>query len=217
MKSKIKYVFFDMDGVILDSEPLHCEAKIHLLKSNHVQSQNNLLEYVGVSNDVFWSDIIRKYQLDTDPETMARDQAQLVAEFVRLHNLPASDGLLELMDSLDAKGVKMSVVSSSPRHLVEPVLEYLKIKQRFQVIVTGDDVENVKPAPDLYLLALRKNNIDASKAMAVEDSKFGVQAALTAGIKCVGYENPTSGNQDLSKATHTVTNLTQILDILEKI
>ena len=95
-------------------------------------------------------------------------------------------------------GWLIGLASSSTRRLVEQILNSLKIKKYFDVIVCGDEVINKKPAPDIYEKVLNLAGLKQNKAIAVEDSETGIKAAKAAGIFCYGYRNKSSGNQDLS-------------------
>ena len=83
---------------------------------------------------------------------------------------------------------------------------------RFEAVVTGSDVARLKPAPDVYLLALSRCGAPAADAAAIEDSRIGVEAALAASLYCYGFVNPGSGKQDLSRANRRIRSL---LDVLE--
>ena len=204
---------FDMDGVLINSEPLHARSRLAVLESVGVSTDMDMSSVIGSSTLAFWENMIIKFGLDASAVNLERIQMALLIEMMKKEKCQPPEGLFQLLDELEGMGVVMAVGSSSSRMLVEPVLEYLGIASRFKAVVTGDDVENLKPAPDIYLLAMERIGADKSKTVALEDSRMGVQAALAAGIPCIGYSNPTSPGQDLSAATYRIDSLSQVLDL----
>jgi len=204
---------FDMDGVLINSEPLHARSRLAVLESLGVTTDMDMSLVIGSSPLAFWQSMIEKYGLDASALNLERIQLAVLIDMIIKEKCQPPDGLFELLDALEGMGVAMAVGSSSRRMLVETVLDYLGIASRFKVVITGDDVKNLKPAPDIYLMAMERLGTDKSQAVAVEDSHLGVRAALAAGIPCIGYRNPTSPNQDLSAATYKVDSLLQVLDL----
>lgn len=204
---------FDMDGVLINSEPLHARSRLAVLESLGVSTDMDMSTVIGSSTLAFWENMVRKYHLDETAANLERTQMTLLIDMMKKEKCPPPPGLFELLDALEGMGIGMAVGSSSRRMLVEAVLDYLGITSRFKAVITGDDVENLKPAPDIYLLAMERIGADMSQAVAIEDSRLGIQAALAAGIPCIAYKNPTSPNQDLSAATYRVDALLQVLDL----
>jgi len=136
-------------------------------------------------------------------------------EEIKQNQIPASDKLIDLLDMIDDYGLHAAVASSSPKYFVESVLDYLKIKNRFSNIVVGDEVSSTKPAPDVYLEVLKRENMKCKEAIAIEDSYAGVCAAVSAGIPCFAYENPTSGEQDLSRAQYKIKSLSSVSEYIK--
>jgi HAD superfamily hydrolase (TIGR01509 family) len=94
----------------------------------------------------------------------------------------------------------LAVASSSHRRLVQYVLRKLEITRLFDLIISGEDVAHGKPDPEIFLMSAKRLKVRPAECLVVEDAKLGVEAAKEAGMKCLGYRNPHSGNQDLSKA-----------------
>jgi len=204
---------FDMDGVLINSEPLHARSRIAVLESLGVKTDMDMSEVIGSSTLAFWENMIKKYGIKAMASNLEHIQMGVLIDMMKKEKCRPPEGLFELLDALDGMGIAMAVGSSSRRMLVEAVLDYLGITSRFNAIITGDDVKNLKPAPDIYFLAMERLGADKDRAVAVEDSRLGVAAALAAGIPCIGYSNPTSPNQDLSAATYRVDSLLQVLDL----
>jgi HAD superfamily hydrolase (TIGR01509 family) len=96
--------------------------------------------------------------------------------------------------------IKLAVASSSHKRMIEYVLKKLEIIDFFDSIVGAEDIDRSKPDPEIFLMSAKRLNVKPEECIVVEDSKLGVEAAKKAGMKCLGYFNPSSGKQDLSKA-----------------
>ena len=106
--------------------------------------------------------------------------------------------------------MKTAVASSSSYDLIGAVLERLDLRMYFDAIVSGEDMENGKPAPDIFLKTARVLKSDESSCVVIEDSGNGVLAANRAGMKVIGYINPSSGVQNLETATRIIQRFDQI-------
>jgi HAD superfamily hydrolase (TIGR01509 family) len=107
-------------------------------------------------------------------------------------------------------GIRLGLASNSPRFLVDDALASAGLTDRFEAIVTGEDVEHAKPAPDIYLLACERLGVDPSEALALEDSASGVQAAKRAGLTCIAV--PLFAETDVSAADRVIDSLEELLD-----
>jgi len=210
MKTK-RLIIFDMDGVILDSEPLHKKSREMLYEELGIHAQDKIPNPVGESSSGHWRKVIAVYRIKEDPYALEARQYHLVAQQIKEKKIPVSEGLYEVLDWAKRQGMLIGLASSSTRKLVEKTLHYLEIKNYFDYIVCGDEVETKKPAPDIYVNVLKEAGVLARQAVAVEDSAAGVEAAKNAGIFCFGYSNESSGNQNLLKADVIISNLEEIL------
>lgn len=211
-----KAFIFDVDGVIIDSEPLHARAKLLALQSLGIKAtaeELNLEGYVGRGADAFAKDMVVRYpQLShMSWEEIADLKKKFYLEL--LANDPAIQpisGLRELLARLKAKNYRIGIGSSSRKNMVEMVLEKFQIRDYFASITAGDEVPRTKPDPAIYLLAAQRLGVEPVNCTVLEDAKSGVQAAKTAGMHCIAYRNPNSGNQDLSKADQIVDHYDEI-------
>jgi HAD superfamily hydrolase (TIGR01509 family) len=96
--------------------------------------------------------------------------------------------------------LKLGIASSAQKRLIDYILEKFEIKQLFDSVISADDITHGKPNPEILPVCARKLKVNPAECLVVEDSRLGVQAAKTAGMKCLGYRNPDNGKQDLSKA-----------------
>ncbi len=211
MKPNLKILIFDMDGVILDSEPLHENARQMMFREFGIVPDETFPEATGKSSSGFWRQIIQKCGIDGEPYALEARQYYLVAQQIRENHVPPSEGLLEVLRWAKEHDVKIGLASSSTRVLVDEALRLLGIGGQFDYTVSGNEVPVKKPAPDVYLKVLEMAGLSPECAAAVEDSAAGVAAAKNAGIFCYGYKNSTSGEQDISAADEIIEHLNCII------
>jgi HAD superfamily hydrolase (TIGR01509 family) len=120
-------------------------------------------------------------------------------ELIEAGKIEARPGVHRLLDQLDAGGVPMQVATTGTRAWVEPLLDRI-FGPRFQVVVTGTEVRDLKPSPAAYLEVLRRSGYPADRTVAVEDSENGVRAAVAAGLRVVAVHNDYTRDDDLSGA-----------------
>jgi beta-phosphoglucomutase len=212
-QNELKLVLFDLDGVIVDSEPLHDHAKKRILTEAGVIEDLDLSWSVGKPSHILWSKMKDMYGLKHSENELEQYQYDYILEEIEEKQIPPSEGLVELLQWLKEHQIRIGLVSSSWGSFVHSVIGYYEIEHYFEYVIAGDDVERKKPFPDGYLKALSEFAIPATNAIAVEDSKTGSEAAIAANLTCIGYRNSTSGNQDLNKCHKVIVNLSQIKQI----
>ena len=210
-----KAFIFDMDGVIIDSEKLHSITKVQAIRSFGVEvreAELNLESYVGRSAKSFFSDVIAKYpDLGDDWEVLAKKKHELYQKILREDpDLKPIDGIPELLDRLKEKGYRIGLGSSSVMANIQLVLGRFGILDYFDAIAAGSEVENAKPAPDVYLLAASRLGIALENCTVVEDATAGIAAAEAAGMRCIAVRNPNSGAQDCSQADEVMDRYAEI-------
>ncbi|SFC16706.1 HAD family hydrolase [Clostridium uliginosum] len=207
----MKAVIFDMDGVIIDSEPMHFDIDLKTMQHfgcNIIRS--NLEKYAGMTNPDICKQLKKEYNIKESIDEIIAYQMDKKIKFINEENIEPIDGIRELLLELNNNRIPIAIGSSSPRGFVETVLLKFGIIDYFNVIVTGDEVEQGKPAPDIYIEVAKKLKLDVKECIVVEDSRNGVIAAKNAGMSCIGFNNINSGNQDLSKADITVNSIREI-------
>jgi beta-phosphoglucomutase-like phosphatase (HAD superfamily) len=198
-KSKrIRAFLFDMDGLLLDTEAVHIRAYAELTRElGKPQTYETLTRFIGHSHPVACRWLIDEAGVVGEVDAMiAREQEiyfhMLHAE--RPHPLP---GVKEMFDISDQLKMLRALVSSSVDYQVDPTMQIVSDhlgrgkpwKKNFQSICTGDRVEQRKPAPDLYLLAVRELGVKPDECVAFEDSPAGIEAACAAGLRVVAVPN----------------------------
>src|SRR4030067_95564 len=196
----IRAVIFDMDGVIAETEYVHIEAeKQTMLKYGVRISEDELHEYTGTTAKLMFTKLIRKYDLDTTFEEMFRVKEKVLFELLE-EGVQPTKGVVDLLLELRKRKVKLAVASSSHRKMIEYVFKKLEITDLFDSVVGAEDIKRSKPDPEIFQISAKRLKVKAEECLVVEDSKLGVEAAKRAGMKCLGYVNPSSGKQNLSKA-----------------
>lgn len=212
-------VIFDMDGVIIDSEPIHFYVD-KLVLSNIVGMEvtdEYLEKYVGMTNPEMWHAIIQEHRLSQTVDELIEHQLSSKLKILNEARIKPIKGIPELILTLSDHHIPLGIASSSPRRFIEGVLAKFNIRELFSTVVSGEEVENGKPAPDVYIEAARNIGVPTDKCVVIEDSRNGVLASKRAGMRCIGFQNLNSGNQDLSSSDHVVGSITEItLDMLTR-
>ncbi len=177
-------ILFDMDGLMVDSEPLWFEVERDFARVRGGDFTRELAhECVGRGLANTLAVMHRTFGFPIDPE---RDAADLVDRFIaRAGELALKPGFLELFDEARSRGIPRALASSSARRLVEATLDRFGVRARFDAVVSGDDVVHPKPAPDIFLEAARRLAVAAPGCVVLEDSLSGVRAARAAGIPVI--------------------------------
>ncbi|HWA65886.1 MAG TPA: HAD family phosphatase [Mycobacteriales bacterium] len=180
-------VLFDMDGLLVDSEPLWTRGEIDL--ADHLGgtwSDDLKAAIIGTRLDTATATILEWYDVPRGEAEVQAAMSFLLDRMVELYHeqLPLMPGALELLDDLRAAGVPTALVSSSYRVLVDATLDVVG-HDRFDVSVAGDEVGHGKPHPAPYLEACRRLAIAPANAVALEDAISGVTSAEAAGCKVV--------------------------------
>ncbi|ANF98748.1 phosphatase [Paenibacillus bovis] len=204
-----------MDGVLIDSEPIYFEIE----KSTFVHFGANVEEeehhtYVGVTLASMFEQVQQKHLLDCTVEQMLEFHVKHVMDVIREHpELQPFNGLTDWLGWLQQSGIPMVVASSSPRALIELILERLDIRRFFGGMISGEEVAHGKPAPDIFLRAAEILGVAPERCMVIEDSRNGVRAAKSAGMRCIGHQNPGSGNQNLGEADVVIHSYAELWDL----
>lgn len=197
----LKAIIFDMDGVIIDSEPQHARAAQRVFKRYGAPADYAYCSsFIGSSTKKLCEDAIRRFALNVSAEQLLDEMNTEKKIVLKEEGYQILPGVTRLIKDLYKKGVHLAIASSSSPAEIEHVVKTLGIKKYFTKLISSTHVENPKPAPDTFLLALKELGVSPKETIVVEDSCYGTQAAKAAGIVCVGFINPNSGEQHLSAA-----------------
>ena len=213
---KLKAILWDMDGVLLDSEPLHDIVLDKVLAHyGKTCTEEDRIRFMGTTSDRMWRTFKEEYNIDAPLEDLINMQWEKLIELLPTSGIGASDGLVDVLKYAKENGIICAIVSSSRRDFIDTVLNHLDVADYIDFIVDGFKVSKGKPEPDIYNLAMETGNLKPEECLIIEDSTNGVGAAVNAGVKVVGYDNPTSTGQDISPANYIVKNLGEIIEILK--
>lgn len=169
-----------MDGVLVDGEPLHFEAVNELLGEEGLSiSLEAYKPYMGTKTG--WADMMRDYGLSRPVEEYSARYRELILRRYRERS-EALPGAVSLVQSLRRQGQRVAVASSSIQPWVEACLQRLGLLHEFELLVTGSDVTNGKPHPEIYLLTARRLGVSPAECLAFEDAPAGIESAKAAGM-----------------------------------
>jgi beta-phosphoglucomutase len=210
----ITTVIFDLDGLLVDTEPLHCRAYQDALECEGVSlTETDYIEH-WVRTGKGIKEWVEHQGLRLDPLALRASKSKRYLELLA-SALQPMPGALDLLQQLHGNKT-LALASSSYRDAVDGVLEGLKIGQYFTAIVSGLDVPRVKPAPDIFLAAARLLGALPSECVVLEDAEKGVLAARQAAMHCIVVPNQQTRHHDFSKACHVCGSLTEItLELIE--
>ncbi len=198
-------VIFDMDGVIIDSEPLHARVESEYFRELGLElSQEEHESFLGTSSRTMFSELKDRYGLKLPVEEMIAEERRRYLAALLEAPLPVIPGIPVLVRELAADGFRLAVASSSPREQIDAVLDRSGLGGLMSAKVSGDDVAESKPDPAIFLKAAGELDVPPSSCWVIEDSTNGVAAAVRAGMKVVGYKAPEAPAQDLSAALAVV-------------
>lgn len=210
----LKAVIFDMDGVIIDSEPIHKDVEKKIFKRLGVTVTGEEHDsYVGVTSENMWNSIKQKHNLSesvSTEELIEMEVKEYIGFLLQHEDIKPITGVVELINELYKNNMKVALASSSVKKSIETVVKMFKLQKYFEVRISGEDILNGKPWPDIFLETAKHLNVAPSECLVIEDSKNGVSAAKAAGMKCIGFKNINSGNQDLSGADLIIDNYADI-------
>jgi HAD superfamily hydrolase (TIGR01509 family) len=182
----IKGVLFDMDGVLVDSESFMCEAAIRMFDELGVMVlPEDFQPFVGMGENKYLGGVAEKHGLRVDIEKVKARTYNIYETIVRgkLSPLP---GAHEFIAECRNKGLRLALATSADRVKMEVNLREIGLSEDiFNSIVTGLDVENKKPFPDIYIHAAMRIGLDPKSCLVVEDAISGIKAGKAAGCKCL--------------------------------
>ncbi|HEY7847474.1 MAG TPA: HAD family phosphatase [Candidatus Limnocylindria bacterium] len=209
LPDRYRAVVFDMDGLLLDTELLWHRAETELFTRHGAEfSWDDKMAVIG-SSFAFTADYFADrlgLPLEQGPG-LVDEMVSLMEAQLREH-VAGRPGAVELVERLRGR-TRLGLASNSPRHLVDAALATARITDAFEAIVTSDDVDNSKPAPDLYLLACERLRVEPAEALALEDSASGIAAAKAAGLTCIAV--PQFAETDVSAADRVIDSLEDLL------
>ena len=198
----IQTVIFDMDGVIVDTEPVHRYAYFqHFSELNIEVTEELFTSFTGNSTRNVFQRVKTIFNLEDDVEELILRKRSLFNDsFDHKEDLELLEGVEKLIKDLHQNGIQLILASSASKVTIERVFRRFELHPYFTHIVSGEDFPKSKPHPAIFEFAASLSIAPKENCIVIEDSTNGVLAAKAAGIFCVGYNSIHSKLQDLSKA-----------------
>lgn len=200
---KLEAVFFDMDGVLVDSVGIKHAHRQQFLKED-LGLDIRVNELVGLTLDNKYNYLVQHTDInisksefhqrfDKEIESVYTNQVSLIGNF---HSL---------MEILHDQNIKVGLVTASSEHRMKLVLDRFSIRGHFDIVLSVSEIDGAsKPEPDIYQEAIKRTNVKTERSVAIEDSYYGAKAATQAGLYCIGYQPPENPKQNLSIANEQV-------------
>ncbi|MBA9074052.1 HAD superfamily hydrolase (TIGR01509 family) [Flavobacterium gossypii] len=208
----VKTVIFDMDGVLVDTEPVHYDVSLLQFKDLDIEVPDEMYHtFTGNSNKMIYQKIKDRFQLTHEVEDLIVAKNKLFLEaFDNKEDLHLMPGVKDLIIDLYENGVQLIVASSSEMAIINKVFERFGLNPYFTHKVSGEDFPESKPNPAIFLKAASYSKAPINECIVIEDSTNGITAAKAAGIFCIAYKGKTAVGQDQSKADMIVTDFSDL-------
>lgn len=209
----LKAVLFDMDGVIVDTEPLHKQAYFLMFDKVNIQvSQELYNSYTGQSTLEICKDLVAKFNLTIQATELVNYKRAFFKElfFSDDNDLELLTGVLDLIKNYYQNGVTLVLASSASMVTIDNVFNKFDLNKYFKGKISGADLKASKPHPEIFLKAADIAGFDKKECLVIEDSTNGIRAAYDGGIYCVAYKSEHSKEQDYSLAQKVIANYNDI-------
>lgn len=216
----IQTVIFDMDGVIVDTEPVHHYAyDLHFKQLNIPITPEMYASFTGNSTKNIFERLKAEFNLEEDVQTLVETKRNLFNDaFDSKEDLYLLDGVEDLIKELHANGMQLVLASSSATVTINRIFNRFGLHHYFTHIVSGEDFPKSKPHPAIFQHVAFLANTPVEQCIVIEDSTNGVAAAKAAGIYCVGYDSVNSKLQDYSKADKVISHFNELsFDVIRNI
>ena len=207
-----KAVIFDMDGVLIDSEPVHYEIEKLIFDLLGIQVSDAIHRtYMGASNDFMYSDLKSRFNLSTSVQELIQfDDDYRSSYLINLKHVDINPGVLDLLTELKTAGIKLAVATSSSPEIASVLLNRCEIASFFDSVITTSVAGKSKPAPDVYLLAAHRLGVLPKDCIVFEDSPNGLSAAKNAGMYCIVIQNDNQFDNQLTLADYRISSFEEL-------
>ena len=195
-----KAVIFDMDGVIFDTEKVYLDIWIEVFeKYGYKMTKELYITVMGTGRKNVIKTFLENFGDDLPIEKMYEEKDNQLFYIIENQGIPLKKGVKELFSMLKEKNYKIALATSAKRDRVEKQIKDKWLKESFDAIVCGDDVEKGKPSPDIFLKAAKEIDVEAKDCFVVEDSPAGIKAAFSGGMKGIHVEDLKVADEDILK------------------
>ena len=206
-------VLFDMDGVLVNSEPFYTEVEQQIFRMVGLNiSPGEHVTYQGTATDRMWNILKPKYNLPHTVEELVRmNNEKVIPYFLSMETISPMPGVRKLIQHYQDNNIPFALASSSTPDVIRIVLEKTGLQKYFGVVVDSQMAGSSKPDPDIFLLAAKKLGIAPQKCLVIEDSTNGIKAAKLAGMSCIAYAGPGSEHQNQSEADFVISDFNELI------
>jgi len=215
----LKAIIFDMDGVIVNSEPLHRKAYFDMFEEFNLSVSNMLYEsFTGKSTSAICKELCEIFDLSISHEKlMFSKRKHFKTIFDNDPEFQMIDGALSLIKNYFYNNLTLILASSASMTNINRIFKKFDLDKFFKAKISGADLKESKPNPEIFIKAAKLSGFSKSECIVIEDSTNGIIAAKSAGIYCIGFNSPNSKNQNYDKADLVVSNFNEIrFDYLNK-
>ncbi|MDA9622617.1 HAD family phosphatase [Flavobacteriaceae bacterium] len=208
----LKAVIFDMDGVIVNSEPLHHLAYKKMFEEFKLDVSNSLYEsFTGQSTYSICEQLCEIFDLKVDPNALVlskRKHFKII--FENDSSFEMIDGAMNLIKDYFENNLTLVLASSASMTNIERIFKKFDLNKFFKAKISGADLKESKPNPEIFIKAAELSGFKKEECIVIEDSTSGITAAKSAQIYCVGYDSLNSKNQNYDKANLVINNFNEI-------
>ena len=215
----LEAIIFDMDGVLVDSEYTYFQSKSQILsEAGHEVEDSYHFQFMGTTSDYMWEKMKQELSLPLSVAEYIQQMTALRQAMIKRDGIRVIPHVQEFVKGLSQAGLKLAVASSSSLAEIKVNLAEIGLSEYFSEVVSTEEVEHSKPAPDVYLATAERIGIMPENCLGIEDTKNGTGAVRNAGMVCVGFANPAFPKQDLAFADRVVSSFSELdADSLTKI
>ena len=208
-------VIFDMDGTLLDTQKICVPAWEYAGRNQGVRGVGEAIKYVCGMNQTGWSNYLKEHYPTLDLERFIAEMRQYIIDNLVVKFMP---GAKELLDYLKRNNIKIGLASGSSRGSVNHHLKEVSAETYFDAIVAGDEIENGKPAPDIFLETAKKMGAHPKDCFVFEDADNGIFAGHKAGMKCIGVPDMSEFSPEAEKLMYAkISRLSDAIEIFESL
>jgi HAD superfamily hydrolase (TIGR01509 family) len=215
----LKAIIFDMDGVLVNSEPLHRKAYFNMFEEFNLNVSNRLYEsFTGKSTSAICKELCEIFDLSISHEKlMFSKRKHFKTIFDNDPEFQMIDGALNLIKNYFYNNLTLILASSASMTNINRIFKKFDLDKFFKAKISGADLKESKPNPEIFIKAAKLSGFNKSECIVIEDSTNGIIASKSAGIYCIGYNSPNSKNQNYDKADLVISNFNNIrFDYLNK-